>query len=352
MLIRRIHYTAAAHSAAGPVAVALLLTFCAAQNVGAQRSGAWRPFSRLVAGTTIAIRTSEPIDVHGVDGRVFMGVVDQDVLDANGRLAIPQGSTAELVVRTAPDNELALDLESVVVNSQRYAIAANQNVVGTAGNLGGLGANRQTAEYVGGGALLGTIIGALAGGGKGAAIGAAVGAAGGAGTQVVTQGQAVAVPAESLLTYRLERELTLGVPDTGFTRAGRHYHAPNQFVGDPSSGARVVIIVPGSHQWTPTNIRVRNADLLHIRVAGVVQFSSDPFDSVGAEGLPNRQTGPGSPLPYQPRGALIARIDNGRSFLIGKQSAVRMPADGLLFLGINDDNVLHNEGQFNVEIAR
>jgi signal transduction histidine kinase len=45
----------------------------------------------------------------------------------------------------------------------------------------GIGANRRTAETIGGGAAIGTIIGAIAGGAKGAAIGVLVGAAGGAG---------------------------------------------------------------------------------------------------------------------------------------------------------------------------
>jgi hypothetical protein len=73
----------------------------------------------------------------------------------------------------------------------------------------GLGANKRTAEYIGGGALLGTVIGAVAGGGKGAAIGAAVGGAGGAATQVLTKGKEVKVPAESVLTFQLDKAMRL-----------------------------------------------------------------------------------------------------------------------------------------------
>src|SRR5438445_4979213 len=68
----------------------------------------------------------------------------------------------------------------------------------------GLGKNKRTAEMVGGGAVLGTLIGAIAGGGKGAAIGAATGAAAGAGTEVLTRGKAVRVPAESKLRFKLD----------------------------------------------------------------------------------------------------------------------------------------------------
>src|SRR5713101_8268888 len=66
-------------------------------------------------------------------------------------------------------------------------------------------------EYVGGGALLGSIIGAVAGGGKGALIGRVAGAAAGAGGEVLTRGQSVRVPRDTLLTFRLERPVELGV---------------------------------------------------------------------------------------------------------------------------------------------
>ena len=51
-------------------------------------------------------------------------------------------------------------------------------------------------------------------------------------------------------------------------------------------------------------------------------------------------------------GALIGRIDNGQPFFIGNQPAVRMPANGQLFLGINDDILNDNTGDFYVTISR
>src|SRR5688572_28762899 len=75
-------------------------------------------------GTSISVRTNETIDVKTSDGRVFTGVVDPDVTDATGAVAIPRGSNAELMVRSASSKDLTLDLESVSVNGQRYAIAA------------------------------------------------------------------------------------------------------------------------------------------------------------------------------------------------------------------------------------
>jgi hypothetical protein len=71
----------------------------------------------------------------------------------------------------------------------------------------GMGANKRTAEFTGGGAALGAIIGAIAGGGKGAAIGAGAGAGGGAATQILTKGGSIKVPAESVLTFSLDKPL-------------------------------------------------------------------------------------------------------------------------------------------------
>jgi hypothetical protein len=60
----------------------------------------------------------------------------------------------------------------------------------------------------------------------------------------------------------------------------------------------------------------------------------------------------GSPLPNQFAGALIGRIGNGQPFAIGDQASLQMPASGPLYLGVNDDVMNDNQGQFNVVIGR
>jgi hypothetical protein len=173
--------------------------------------------ARLEAGTFVTVRTERQLDTDRADGRILPAVVDRDVWDDYGRLAvpaIPRGSSAQLRVRTAPDGDLILDLDSVVVDGRRYTVGAQSDRIesrprGTSGD--------RAAEYVGGGALLGTIIGAIAGGGKGAAIGAAAGAGAGA-AGLLTRGREIRVPSGSELTFRLDRDLWVGGRGDGARR--------------------------------------------------------------------------------------------------------------------------------------
>jgi hypothetical protein len=202
----------------------VLWALCFASNATAQ-SIYRSPLSagNIDAGTMITVRTNEDINTNNSDGRVFPGTVEQDVTDRNGNIVIPRGSTVELLVRNLSNNEVALDIDSVTIRGQRYGVQTLDNIVRPQQNEG-LGANKRTGEYVGGGAAIGAIIGAIAGGGKGAAIGAGAGAAAGAGVQVLTRGSSVRVPAESLLTFQLAQPLRAGVIDNGYTRNGVHYH--------------------------------------------------------------------------------------------------------------------------------
>src|SRR5665213_3178336 len=122
----------------------------------------------------IPVRTTERIDVDRRDNRVYPGVVDSDVRGTNGALAIPKGSSLELVVRVAPDNDLILDLESVTVNGQRFAIKTDPARVEAARDN----------------SVVGSIIGALNGG--------------------HAQGRTVDVPRDAILTFRLDRPMEMG----------------------------------------------------------------------------------------------------------------------------------------------
>jgi hypothetical protein len=185
------------------------------------RMGEYR--TQLDPGTVIPVRVDESIDSTRSDNRIYTGVVDHDVRGVDDRLAIPRGSTVEMIVRVARDGDLILDLESVIVWGQRYGIQAEPDRIEA-----GRRADRRTGAAAGGGAAIGAIIGAIAGGGKGAAIGAGAGAAVGAAGELATHGRRVHIPSESIVTFRLDNPLTMGVADPGSTREGYHYHPDHQ----------------------------------------------------------------------------------------------------------------------------
>jgi hypothetical protein len=164
-------------------------------------------------GTDIVIRTDDSIR-SGQDssGQLYPATIEQNVYGSSGSIAIPAGTRAKLVVSNVRSGgavhspELVLDLYSIDVQGEQYRVDTSAV---TESNRSGLGANRRTAEYTGGGAGIGALMGAVFGGGKGAGIGALAGAGGGALTQLFTRGKEISVPAETAMTFRLERTLVM-----------------------------------------------------------------------------------------------------------------------------------------------
>ncbi|HKV62477.1 MAG TPA: hypothetical protein VJO16_11215 [Candidatus Acidoferrum sp.] len=168
----------------------------------------------LAEGTKVSVRTEDAINsASAVEGQTYAAEVTGDMLDANGDVVVPHGSNAQIVIRSASKggrirgaSDLVLDLQSISVEGQQYTVSTTD--LKETGKQG-LGANKRTAEYSGGGAALGAIIGAIAGGGKGAAIGAGAGAGGGALTQILTKGGSIKVPAETVLTFQLDKPVKI-----------------------------------------------------------------------------------------------------------------------------------------------
>lgn len=176
------------------------------------------PSTPAPAGSQIVIPAGQSILVRMIDGvdsktnnvgDIFHASLETD-LNVNGTLVARKGTdvygrlaNAKGAGRLAGSSELQLELTRMVINGQDYPVVSSDYT------MKGKGRGANTAEKVGGGAALGAIIGAIAGGGRGAAIGAGAGSAAGAGVNVITRGQQVKIPSETLLEFRLQQPVTV-----------------------------------------------------------------------------------------------------------------------------------------------
>jgi hypothetical protein len=113
------------------------------------------------------------------------------------------------------------------------------------------------------------------------------------------------------------------------------------------------ISVSPKQAWTSTGLTVRKGEVLTFNASGEVQLSGDAKDVATPFGSKTGRKAPNAPVPSALAGALIGRIGpNGQPFGIGSGAAVPMPAAGQLFLGINDDGLDDNQGEFRVDITR
>jgi len=164
----------------------------------------------IPAGQSLLIRMIDGVDSSKNQvGDIFHASLETD-LNVNGILVARKG--ADLYGRLARSkeaghfagsSELQLELTRIVIDGRDYPVVSSDYT------LQGKGRGKNTAEKVGGGAALGAIIGGIAGGGKGAAIGAGVGAGAGGTVQVLTRGQQVKVPSETVLEFRLQQSVTV-----------------------------------------------------------------------------------------------------------------------------------------------
>jgi len=119
-----------------------------------------------------------------------------------------------------------------------------------------------------------------------------------------------------------------------------------------STGATSVR-VPATTQWVDTGLTVRRGESVRFNATGQVQLSSNSGDTATPAGSTTGRRPTGGPMNQVLAGALIGRIGPVQMFGIGNQTAaLTMPADGRLFIGINDDNVNDNQGEFQVEVVR
>ena len=161
-------------------------------------------------GTQLTVRLIDPIDSEkNQTGDTFRATLNAP-LTSDGEEAVPAGVelTGHLVdVKSAGkfkgQSAVAMQLDSLKYGGQTYSLQTDQY------KKSGSSRGKNTAEKVGGGAIIGGIIGAIAGGGKGAAIGSAAGAGVGGGVQAAGKSEQIKLPSETVLNFTLQAPITV-----------------------------------------------------------------------------------------------------------------------------------------------
>lgn len=115
------------------------------------------------------------------------------------------------------------------------------------------------------------------------------------------------------------------------------------------------ISVHANQPWTDAGINVKRGDRIAFITSGQIQIAqgSNPDYTATADGSGIDAPRMNYPVPAMGVGGLIARVDNGAPFPIGSNSQpIAMPANGRLYLGVNDTIVNDNSGAFIVSIRR
>jgi hypothetical protein len=167
-------------------------------------------FVTIPAGTRVSVRTIDAIDsTQNQVGDRFQACLEEPLrVDGNEIVSRDAGVYGRLAESKESGtftgrSQLRLELTAFVVNGQTVPIVTGDY------ELTGKSRGASTAKRTIGGAAVGSIIGALAGGGEGAAIGAGVGAGAGAGSEIITEGDQVRVPSETLIEFTLQQDVSI-----------------------------------------------------------------------------------------------------------------------------------------------
>ena len=169
-------------------------------------------------GTELVVRLTESVSSDlNEKGDTFLASLASPIMIGD-RVVIPAEAGVEGKVvdvqsagRFSGRPKVAVQMTRLTYNGNTYELRSSQY------SKQGASRDARTVAAIGGGAGVGAIIGAVLGGGRGAAIGSVIGAGVGTGAQATGKAPQVNLPAETVLSFRLQSPLTV-IPSSTLQR--------------------------------------------------------------------------------------------------------------------------------------
>ena len=118
--------------------------------------------------------------------------------------------------------------------------------------------------------------------------------------------------------------------------------------GRPTGMRERQVIVSADVAWNDAGIDVRAGQMVYFEAQGRVRWGRDRQD--GPAGERNSPSNPNRPMGNRNAAALIGKIGNDMFFIGDETGPVRMRTAGRLYLGVNDDVLTDNSGNFRVVV--
>jgi Ca2+-binding EF-hand superfamily protein len=119
----------------------------------------------------------------------------------------------------------------------------------------------------------------------------------------------------------------------------------------PSGAGSQRVVVNSKNRWTDSMLDVRAGDVLTFNASGTITMSDNPSDTSVPAGATTGRRAPDAPILNQLAGGLIARIEGYGPIWIGNRTTLTAPVGGRLYLGVNDDHLPDNNGDYIVTVG-
>jgi hypothetical protein len=118
--------------------------------------------------------------------------------------------------------------------------------------------------------------------------------------------------------------------------------------GRPSGMRERQTIVSADVAWNDSGVDVRAGQTIYFEAQGRVRWGRDRQD--GPAGERNSPNNPNRPMGNRNAAALIGKIGNDMFFIGDDTGPIRVRNSGRLYLGVNDDVLTDNSGNFRVVV--